>query len=75
MENQHNKIQGYRDFDQATIDMINHIKQGEKIVADLYHELRGTDVDQRELSLARTKFEEAFMHLVKSVAQPDSPWK
>lgn len=29
-------------------------------------------VDPRQLSLARTKFEEGFMHLVRAVAQPRS---
>jgi hypothetical protein len=29
-------------------------------------------IDGRELALARTKFQEGFMHLVRSIAQPRS---
>ena len=29
---------------------------------------------QRQIALAKTNFEDAFMHLVRAVARPDSPW-
>ncbi len=29
---------------------------------------------QRQLALARTHFEDGFMHLVRAVARPTSPW-
>lgn len=32
------------------------------------------DESMRQLALARTHFEEAFMHLVRAIARPDSPW-
>jgi len=75
MENQHQKISGYRDFDQETVDVINDIKSLEQGVAEEWHALAGKgDADMRELALARTHFEDAFMHLVKAVAKPVSPW-
>ncbi|KJZ17385.1 hypothetical protein TW86_03775 [Halomonas sp. S2151] len=30
MDNQHRKIDGYRDFDQGTVDLINEVKAAEK---------------------------------------------
>lgn len=76
MENQHKKIQGYRDFDQATVNMINEIKKTEAFVAESWFAVGShPDADRRELALARTAFEEAFMHLVKSIARPDTPWQ
>lgn len=75
MENQHEKIDGYRDFEQGTIDVINEIKSMERQVADYWRALVSEDdADKRELALARTHFEDAFMHLVKAVAKPVSPW-
>ena len=76
VENQHDKITGYRDFDQDTIDVINAIKDVEAVVANFWSQLRASDkVDQRELALARTHIEQGFMHFVKSVAKPDTPWQ
>lgn len=75
MENQHQKITGYRDFDEDTVRKINHIKNLEHGIAEQWHLYRAFhDVDQRELALAKTHFEEAFMHFVKAVAKPDSVW-
>ena len=75
MENQHEKISGYRDFDQGTVDVINEIKSLEWQVALYWNALSSEDnADKRELALARTHFEDAFMHFVKAVAKPVSPW-
>lgn len=29
---------------------------------------------QRQIAIARTHFEDAFMHLVRAVARPETPW-
>ncbi len=76
MDNQHKKIDGYRDFDQETVDVINDIKSLEREVASYWRLLAdlNKDTDKRELALAKTHFEDAFMHFVKAVAKPVTPW-
>jgi hypothetical protein len=74
MDNQHKKIDGYRDFDQETVDAINYIKSLERDVASYWNIVGNGDVDKRELALAKTHFEDAFMHFVKAVAKPVTPW-
>lgn len=75
MDNQHQQIQGYRDLDQAEIDLVNRIKSAESDLAQLWQEIvdrPGTD--KRWAALARTDVERGMMALVRSVARPDSPW-
>ncbi len=85
MDNQHQKITGYRDLSQAEIDLMNAIKAKESEVAELYRQVQQVHVAQadagekindasRQASIARTEFEHAFMRLVRSVARPASPW-
>lgn len=76
MENQHQKISGYRDLSAYEIDQINYIKGLEREVASYWRLMvdPNQDTDKRQLALAKTKFEEAFMHFVKAVAKPDSVW-
>ena len=69
-----NKVDGYRELDKNTVDMINGIKSLEKNVAELWRYMQDQDTDKRELALAKTHFEEGFMHFVKAVAKPDSVW-
>lgn len=73
MEN--NKINGYRELDENAVDTINQIKSFEREIASYWRLLVSEDdADKRELALARTHFEDAFMHLVKAVAKPVSVW-
>lgn len=88
VENQHQKITGYRDLTQAEIDVMNEIKAHEKATAELHrkvvaligppaHEDRyDSEISERRrnAALARTEFETGFMRLVRSVARPISPW-
>lgn len=75
MENQHRKIKTYRELEQYEIDLINEAKTLEEAVAKFYWHLVGSDdIDKRQLALARTHIEQGFMHLVKSVARPETPW-
>jgi hypothetical protein len=76
MENQHKKIDGYRDFDESTISDINVIKSLESAVAARWRLLlTDSSVDVREMALARSHFENGFIHMVKAIAKPESPWE
>lgn len=75
MENQHKKISGYRDLDQAEIDAINHVKAAEMAFASLWQDLGVIPgVDRRWLAVARTHIEEGCSAAVRAVARPDSPF-
>lgn len=71
MENQHEKISGYRDLSQAEIDEMNNLKALEKTVLG---KLDGVsvlpDIDKRWLAIARTDLEKGFMAAVRSIARP-----
>lgn len=86
MENQHQKIDGYRDLTQEEIDLMNTIKDFEARVIALHREV-GTylaiqasdpkDVGRQDaanarrwLAESRTDLEKGFMCLVRAVAQP-----
>jgi hypothetical protein len=85
MDNQHRKISGYRDLSQTEIDLMNAIKAQEaetaallgRVSAHLRSAARsGADTGDalRQLAIGRSEFEGAFMRLVRSVAQPATPW-
>ena len=73
MENQHQKISGYRDLSQAEIDLMNEVKSLEAKWNGLIDRLKamGSSVDQRNVSIAATEGENAFMRAVRSIAQPE----
>jgi len=76
VDNQHKQIDGYRDFGHQEIDLINQCKAVEKQVASLWLTLRRDQrIDQRELAIARTEMENGFMRMVRSIAQPKSPYE
>jgi len=71
MDNQHKKITGYRDLSQEEIDLMNEGKQlAEQIgqYAQKLAELHSTD--KRWVAIGKTHAQEAFMALIRSVAQP-----
>lgn len=71
MENQHKKITGYRDLSQEEIDAMNGIKALEGKFNGMIDYLRSlTSADQRQVSIAATAGEDAFMRAVRAVAQP-----
>ena len=71
MDNQHRKIEGYRDFQESTVDQINTIKAAEADIAQLFAQIgQVPGVDQRSLALAKTSLQEGFMWFVRSVAKP-----
>jgi len=72
MENQHKKITGYRDLSQEEINAMNGVKHLEAQFNGLIDYLKSVPgVDQRQIALAATHGEDAFMHAVKAVAKPD----
>ena len=72
MDNQHKKIRGYRDLSQAEIDLMNEVKAHEARWNSLVDRLRATpSLDQRNVALAATHAEDAFMRAVRAIAQPE----
>ena len=72
MDNQHQKISGYRDLSQDEIDLMNEIKAHEARWNGIIVRLRGMGVrvDQRQVAIAATDGESAYMRAVRAVAQP-----
>jgi hypothetical protein len=70
-------VTGYRALSDSNIALMNHIKAKEGAVAELVSLVRLTvppGEPQRQCALAVTAFEEAFMRLVRAVAQPANPF-
>ena len=73
MENQHQKIKGYRDLSQQEIDLMNEIKQKGVELGELVEKLRATEgLDQRWVSIGCTDLQTGLMALTRGVAQPTS---
>jgi hypothetical protein len=72
LENQHKKITGYRDLSAEEIAAMNGIKDLEAQFNGMIEFLKAIPgVDQRQVALAATHGEDAFMHAVRAVAQPE----
>lgn len=73
MENQHQKIKGYRDLSQEEIDLMNEIKVKGVELGELVAKLRATEgLDQRWVSIGATDLQTGLMALTRGVAQPTS---
>lgn len=71
MENQHQKITGYRDLSQEEIDAMNECKALAEQCGALVAKLQASaHKDQRWLSIGKTHLQEGFMALIRSIAQP-----
>lgn len=71
MENQHQKIKGYRDFNQSELDLINEAKELAVQVGEFVSKLQNdTNIDQRWLSIGKTQLQQGFMATIRSIAQP-----
>lgn len=65
------RIAGYTNPSSTKLDLVNHNKHAEERILRICDALRSnTDVDQRQLSIAITQFEHAFMRLNRSIFQP-----
>ena len=75
VDNQHKQISGYRDLTEEEIALMNVIKEDEKLIAHLLGIVKQTpNVNMRNIAIARTAFEDAFMRLVRAVARLESPF-
>ena len=71
MDNQHQKITGYRDLSQAEIDLMNKIKQKGVELGELAAQLQDTPgLDKRWVHIGTTDLQRGIMAWVRSVAQP-----
>lgn len=71
MDNQHRQIKGYRELDQAEIDLMNEIKSKGAELGELIAKLRAsTEADQRWVSIGATDLQTGLMALTRSVAKP-----
>lgn len=72
MDNQHQKIKGYRDLSQEEIDSMNECKALAEQVGALVTKLRAGSVayDQRWVSIGATDLQTGFMALIRAIAQP-----
>jgi hypothetical protein len=72
MDNQHQKISGYRNLGSPEIALINEIKATEATVLDLIGKvMRTDDVNLRSANIARTDIQTGFMWLIRAVARPN----
>lgn len=73
MDNQHEKIKGYRSLSESEINLMNEIKAKGEELGELVHKLRNTEgLDQRWTSIGATDLQTGLMALTRSVAQPTS---
>ena len=73
MDNQHRKINGYRELSQQEIDAMNAIKHIANETGQLLDRLqKEAGIDQRSLAIARTELQTGFMWAVRSVARPET---
>lgn len=77
MDNQHQKIKGYRDLSQEEIDLMNEGKELAEQVGAWIEKLRASDavpteegIDQRWLSIGQTSLQQGFMAAIRSIAKP-----
>jgi hypothetical protein len=76
MENQHQKITGYRDLTQQEIDAMNKVKEAAAGVGDSVAALRQVpELDQRWVSIGATELQQGFMALVRAIAKPRSRFR
>lgn len=72
MENQHRKISGYRELDQAEIDMMNEIKAKGRELGDLIEKMKASPHhDQRWVAIGATDLQKGLMGLTRAIAKPE----
>lgn len=71
VDNQHQKIKGYRDLSEEEIALMNEGKALAEQVGEFVKKLVASEgIDQRWVSIGRTDLQTGFMALIRSVAQP-----
>lgn len=84
MENQHRKITGYRELDQAEIDLMNEVKAKGVELGELVKRLEGHqaritaehgsgDAEPfRWIAIGKSHLQQGLMALTRAVAKPES---
>jgi hypothetical protein len=74
VDNQHQKIKGYRDLSEAEIADMNEAKGMAERVGDLCKkfEMERPNADKRWLAIAKTDLQKGFMALIRSIARPET---
>lgn len=71
MDNQHQKISGYRDLSQEEIDLMNDCKALAEQCGALIAKLRDKPgLDQRWVSIGATDLQKGWMSVIRGIAQP-----
>jgi hypothetical protein len=71
MDNQHQKITGYRELSQGEIDLMNEGKKLAQQVGEYVSNLRSIgELDQRWISIGATDCQTGFMALIRAIAKP-----
>lgn len=72
MENQHRKIAGYRELNEAEIAAMNEVKQKGADLEQLILKLEETsiDIDKRWISIGKTHLQQGLMALTRAIAKP-----
>lgn len=73
MENQHEKIIGYRDLTQEEIDLMNEGKAIAVRCGDFINKLESLeDSDKRCVALGKTNLQQGFMWAIRGIARPET---
>lgn len=71
MENQHQKISGYRELSQEEIDLMNEVKAKGVELGELVEKIKANEsTDKRWASIGATDLQTGLMALVRSIAKP-----
>ena len=72
MENQHQKIKGYRDLTQEEIDLMNEVKEKGAELGALIEKLDGIfEVDKTWLATGKLGVQQGLMATTRAIARPD----
>lgn len=70
VDNQHQKIKGYRDLTQEEINLINECKQKAVECGQLCDKLQATiGIDPRWFAIGKTDLQKGFMSIIRSIRQ------
>lgn len=71
VDNQHQKIKGYRDLTEAEIALMNEGKALAEQVREFTERVKATpDIDGRWLSIGVTDLQKGFMAVIRAIARP-----
>lgn len=72
MDNQHRKIEGYRELSKDEIDLMNDIKIMGRTLGNLVDRVRmNPDTDNRWVAIGGTDLQKGLMALTRAVAKPE----